>query len=310
VVLLTDGQNDSPNSQATADGSLNVARGSGVPIFTVGFGDQPDVQYLQALSSATSGEYLPATVANVSAVYQSIATLLRNQYIITLNAPIPADGKQASLRLVANLADASPEATATYQRGVAAAQPTVEPQQTLAAPAATTTVGGGSSRTSLMVFSAIVLIAATCGGGYLLLLWQRRRRVLARQLAVTAPNPMRAAAQPLPQRAGAAALGSVAEIGTGRLVEKTADGDRVHLLGAGPVVIGSAKRLCTITLPEGEDVAPEHVRISLRAGRYLLHHIGGPRRRTLVNGGDTDWVRLEAGDEVRLGRHRFVFEDE
>lgn len=160
-----------------------------------------------------------------------------------------------------------------------------------------------------MVFSAIVLIAVAGGGGYLLMSWQRRRRLLARQLAVTAPNPMQAAAQPLPQHAGGAARGSAVEAGTGRLVEKAAGGDRVHLLGAGPVVIGSARRLCTIILPEGEDVAPEHVRIWLRDGRYLLHHAGGPRRRTLVNGREADWVRLEAGDEVQLGRHRFVFED-
>jgi hypothetical protein len=308
VVLLTDGQNDTTESDATADGSIAAAKGAGVPVFTVGFGDQPDTQYLQRLSAETAGEYLPATPANVGAVYGAIATLLRSQYVLSVKATGPADGGEAQLRLVTDVGETPVEATASYRRGAAPVPPT-EPPKPTAVPATTTKETGGKN-TALIVFAAIVITALLGGGGYVALSWLRGRRVLQHQLEVIAPNPMQAAAQPLPKQVGvAAAPRGGFEAGTGRLVERTAEGDRVHLLGAGPVVIGSARRLCTIILPEGADVAPEHVRIWLRDGKYLLHHAGGLRRRTLVNGREADWVRLETGDELQVGRHRFVFED-
>ena len=42
VMFLTDGENDTRSSTATSDGSIVVAMGSGVPIFTIGFGPTPD----------------------------------------------------------------------------------------------------------------------------------------------------------------------------------------------------------------------------------------------------------------------------
>ena len=85
------------------------------------------------------------------------------------------------------------------------------------------------------------------------------------------------------------------------------DGDRVFELGGGPAVIGSSPRLATIVL-NGGDVAPEHTRIWLRDGRYLLHHVGGMSRKTLVGGKEADWVVLEPGDELTIGPWRLVFD--
>ena len=303
VVFLTDGQNDTPDTTATADGSIAAAKAAGVPVFTVGFGGQPDAQYLQALSSATSGEYLPATATNVGAVYQSIATLLRNQYVVTLKATLPADGKQASLRLVANVAAASAEATAAYQRGVAPAQPTVKPQPT-AAPAATTTGGGGGSRTPLMVFSAIVLVAVAGGGGYLLMSWQRRRRLLAQQLAVTAPNPAHAAEQGVPLHSGTP-LSDRGSLARGCLVALTGDNAGTRFgFGVTPIALGSDPK-CEVRLEHAEEVAPRHALVWIKDGKMMLRHVGGPRRSTLVGARPVDWVILDEGDELTVGANRY-----
>ncbi len=80
-------------------------------------------------------------------------------------------------------------------------------------------------------------------------------------------------------------------------------------LHAGPAVVGSSSRVSTILLPGTADVAPEHARIWLRSGKYVLHHTAGPARKTLVGGREADWVTLEPGDEVQFGRYRFVFDD-
>ena len=94
-----------------------------------------------------------------------------------------------------------------------------------------------------------------------------------------------------------------------QLVERTGDG-RVFELGAGPAIVGSSPRTATIVLPQEGGVAPEHARIWLRDGQYLLHHTSGAHRRTLVGGHPADWVVLEPGDDVQFGSLRFVFEDD
>jgi hypothetical protein len=314
--LLTDGQNETQSSTATMDEALAAARGAGVPFFTVGFGDAPSVEFLESLATATGGSYMAANAATVGAVYDSIAALLRNQYIVDFTALAEGDGSKGALKLHMVLGDFEIETTTEYQHG-AAATPIPAASATplaAAAPAGASDEGGGgggAARTALVVFGIVVGLVAAGGLGFLAVSWLGERRVVRRQTAVIAGNPMAAAAQPLPRPVGALyEEPAVLEEGTGRLIERMADGERVHRLGAGGVVIGSSRRECTIILPEADDVAPEHARIWLRDGRYLLHHAGGFRRRTLVNGREADWVRLEHGDELQLGSHRFRFEDE
>jgi pSer/pThr/pTyr-binding forkhead associated (FHA) protein len=93
---------------------------------------------------------------------------------------------------------------------------------------------------------------------------------------------------------------------TALLREKGGD-QRAFTLGLEPAVIGASSVTCTIVL-DGEGIAPEHARIWQRGGRYLLHHVGGLSRKTYVSGQEADWVVLEPGDEVSIGRYRLVFE--
>lgn len=309
VVLLTDGVNEFTDSKATAESSLDIAKGAGVPVFTIGFGDAPDGGYLQGLAAATQGTYHAANTTNVAGVYADIATLLRNQYVLTLKEFAPADGKSASLRLLATIGGSPAAGVATFVRGqAAAAAPTSAP-----APAPVVTpakTAGDRGAAPLIVYSVIVALVLAVIAGAFAIVWQRRRRLRARQLAVVALNPGRAAAQGLPAATGAAAspAPAAAETSRARLVEAGVDAPRTFHLGPAPAVIGSSSQHCTIVL-DGDGVAPEHARITVRDGRYLLHHIGGLRRKTLIGGREADWVVLESGDELQIGAFRLRFEE-
>jgi hypothetical protein len=238
-------------------------------------------------------------------VYGDIAALLRNQYVLTLIANDAPDGASANIRLIAELDGQPVAAVREFARGIAPAVSGGVPTVAVAE-----TGEGDESNVPVMVFTLLVGIVLAAIGIYFLVRWWRNRRTRAFQMDVIASNPQRASAQPLPSLTG----GYVAEgesDGPGRLVEKSNNGAGViYRLGAGPIVIGSSSRDCTIVLPVSLDVAPEHVRIWLRDGRYLLHHAGGLRRKTLVGGKEADWVTLEPGDEVTVGHHLFVYDEE
>jgi VWFA-related protein len=307
VILLSDGQNDAPASAATREGSLAAAQGSGAPVYTIGFGDEPDTAYLEELSAATQAVYSPATTVTISDVYASIAELLRSQYVVSLRAEAPADGMDSTLQLVALVGDTPAAATMAFRRGIAPAGP--PPLSAQDTPDEESGGGEPSSRVTWVIGVALALVGALT----LVFVGTRlyaRRRLRRAQLAIVAPNIRRAAEQPLPRRHGVAvAAGGVAvaaPTATGRLISLP-DSAEVHPLGAGPAVIGTSRRHCNIVLPHGADAAPEHARIWLRDGRYLLHHVGGMSRKTYVNNHEADWIVLEDGDELRFGKARFAF---
>ncbi len=309
VVFLTDGENDTQSSSATSDGSIVVAMGSGVPIFIIGFGPTPDTRYLQTLATDTQGQYRAATAADVSSVYADMATLLRNQYVVAVRGVGAADGKEGSLQIIAFIGNTPAASVVTYRRAAApaAAQPTV------AAPAPSVpTPPAKKSDLPANVFGGAVVIIGIGMIAWLLVRWNRRRQLRLAQLKVVAPNIRQAAARPLSRSVGAASgtpatADAATEAGTGRLREKASG--RVYELGGGPAVIGTSARACTIVLPPSEAIAPEHARIWLRDGRYLLHHVGGMSRKTYVAGHEADWVTLEPGDELGIGPHTLIFED-
>ena len=305
VVLLTDGQNDTRDTQATAAGSTDAAHGAGVPFFTIGFGDAPDTAYLQGLSGATQGQFRAANTGNVATVYGDIAALLRNQYVLTLTAADAADGKAATLRLVATIGGTAAETTAQFVRGAAPAAAATASASPAPTPAK---AAGGGGNTAAFVFLGLLGALAAAGIGFLVVRVRRQRAIERHQLDVVAPNAAAAAAQGLPSAPEASAAATEQQPGTGRLVELGGAG-RTFELRAGPILIGSS-RSAAVAVAAGPEVAPEHARIWLRDGRYVLHHAAGAGRRTLVGGRDAEWVTLEPGDEISVGGHRFRFEDE
>lgn len=312
VVLLSDGENDTSTSQATAETSLGAATGSGVPVYSIAFGELTDHAYLQSLSSATGGALRDATAGSIGDVYAELSLLLRSQYLLTIEASAPADGGPGSLEIVALPNGGSAAATASFVRG-AAAPISSGGGATGSASDGQSNGGGGSG---LLIYGGIALavLVVLGGGAYAGRRWIAGRRELAHQLAVIAPNQELAAAQGVPRRVGALApapstpVAVASAVGTGRLIEHGGQ-SRIVEIGAGPLVLGTSPKRCQVVLSDHGAIAPEHARIWLRGNRYVLHHVGGMSRKTLVGGHEADWVVLDPGDEITIGAYRFVFDD-
>ena len=161
IVLLSDGENDAAGSPSTDAGSLTAARDAKVPVFAIGFGAAPG-PYLRLLADETQGQFRTADASDISTVYQSIAQLLRSQYVVTFDAPGAADGADAVLRIEADVAGtivSSPPAP--FKRGIAPAAPTPAPTTAPAAPA----IDGDSGAAPLaLVFAATVAAIALVAG--------------------------------------------------------------------------------------------------------------------------------------------------
>ena len=89
VILLTDGKNDVRNSSQeikkhTLEGGLELARDTGIPVYTVGFGKGADVEVLGRIAHETHSLYQKAeTPEDILQVYLRLNNLLENQYIIS-----------------------------------------------------------------------------------------------------------------------------------------------------------------------------------------------------------------------------------
>jgi VWFA-related protein len=316
VILLSDGENATQASDVTGQNSLEVAAGSGIPVYPIGFGSLTDVPYLQQIASVTAGEFRTAIPGTIADVYNELSDLLRNQYVLTVQADRPADGAQASLQLVAFVGPAAATSVASFQRGSAA--PALPPPPRGSEPSPATEGGddgGGSSPFDALpyAFGGVVLLALAGGGAYGARRWYQHRRELAHQLEVVQPNPRLAAAQGLPQRrhaqyAPGAGITATLDRGMGRLIERGGDGRTIEIL-QGPIILGTSGRVCHVVLHDGGSIAPEHARVWLRGRRYVLHHVGGMSRKTFVNGQEADWVILDPGDEIAIGKWRFTFDD-
>ncbi|MBI5289136.1 MAG: VWA domain-containing protein [Chloroflexi bacterium] len=310
AIILSDGENATETSDATGESSLQIAQGSGIPIYPIGFGSLTDVPYLESLAAVTSGQFRAATTGTITDVYAELSDLLRSQYIVTVRDDSPADGSDGTLQIVAFVGPSPAASIATFKRGAPAPPPVPAAQPADPSPLEE---GNGSGNRYALVFGGVVALVALGGAAVAFRRWQAQRRTVAHQLQVVAPNARLAAAQGVPRRMGAyAPAGNVAtltvETGTGRLVERGGEGRDLEI-GSGPLILGTSPRRCQVVLHDGGSIAPEHARIWLRGGRYVLHHVGGMSRKTLVNGQEADWVALDPGDEIVIGQWRFLFED-
>jgi hypothetical protein len=199
-------------------------------------------------------------------------------------------------------------------RGVAEAPPAQPPGEEVST-SGSTDDGSGSTNIALYGVVALAALGLVGGGVFVGRRYVRNRQELAHQLAVIAPNQELAAAQGVPRRVGVMApasdipVAAVQEQGTGRLVENGGQSRTIEI-GAGPLVIGTSPKRCQLVLTDHGAIAPEHARIWLRGNRYVLHHVGGMSRKTMVGGHEADWVVLDSGDEIVIGGWHFVFEDE
>ncbi|HIJ81478.1 MAG TPA: VWA domain-containing protein [Desulfuromonadales bacterium] len=81
VIAMTDGYENASSHSATQ--VIDLANSKGVPVFTIGLGSV-DTAALQKLATGTGGQYYYApTSADLQAIYNRIANIINNQYIIT-----------------------------------------------------------------------------------------------------------------------------------------------------------------------------------------------------------------------------------
>ncbi|MCU0914166.1 MAG: VWA domain-containing protein [Planctomycetes bacterium] len=87
VIVLSDGRDN--HSQQSATAVIAHARAEGIPIFTIGLGDEIDQDVLIAIASQTGGIYYSAPTAHdLVAVYEKIAGTLKTQYLVTYETTI------------------------------------------------------------------------------------------------------------------------------------------------------------------------------------------------------------------------------
>ena len=98
VVILSDGGEYGNQSERSRDESVKAATVNGVPVYTVGLGWNIDERFLRLVSSETNADFigLPRQdeLVQLAPTFRNLADLFRTQYIITLSADLPRDGKR------------------------------------------------------------------------------------------------------------------------------------------------------------------------------------------------------------------------
>jgi hypothetical protein len=304
VVLLSDGVDFGGASGIDAPTSLNAAAASGAPYFVVGLGETIDQTYLQQLADVTRGQLLLAPTPDaLSALYQNIASILRQQYLVTLDGSALEPGSAGALQITVSFggqtASAETGLTVPGVLTVAPTVPPVTPEPTLV-PAPTEATGGGSAVPLAVIAPAVGILAAAGVAG--LFLWRRQRgrglyqqpdlrRIEEQPTAVLFPQ-----VAPAPQEEYYAFL----ELVTGAE-------PKTYPLGESPTTLGFTSD-CTVMLPDGATTGWERVRIWRREGRFMLHNLSR-MGAVQVAGKPATWAVLEDGDEVEIGSARLVFHD-
>jgi VWFA-related protein len=302
VVLLTDGVDFGVPTTITRDQTLDLVGGSGTTFLTIGLGSGVDSAYLSALAARGRGQYsLAPTPTDLQAVYQTAAAVLRQQYVLSLNAGglTPASAV-LPLHVEATVANSvlAADATLTVPAGLLQATSTVAPQITASPPPSQTQASGGSSSSFPIVALAAVAALVLVGTSTVFLVVRRRRRKSAVEIEPSRfEREPRASNFPEIQRAADDESGAWLELPTGQK----------YALREAPVTIGFTPD-CVIGLPAGFDVRHERARIWRRDGRYMLHNLSR-LGSVMVAGKAAVWVILEDGDDIVLGPQKIVFRD-
>lgn len=124
VILMTDGRDAAgvisggqcteagPGSEvATEEDPIAEANRNNIPVFSIGLGSGIDRGYLQRLALRTGGTYQQTPdSAQLTSLYENIAELLKQQYLLTYTSQVIADGEHSlTVRATYGGAEASDE---------------------------------------------------------------------------------------------------------------------------------------------------------------------------------------------------------
>ena len=108
VVILSDGGEYGDISAHSRDESVKAATVNGVPVYTVGLGwsGSIDRRFLELIAAETNASfYFSPGLEQLGGIYQNLVKLFRTQYIVTLDADVPADGTRYDFTLMVQTAD-------------------------------------------------------------------------------------------------------------------------------------------------------------------------------------------------------------
>jgi len=113
VVLLSDANEFGQLSLAARGDAFVAARDEAIPVYTIALGSSVDEVYMRELATLTGGEtYLAPTPAELAALYEGLAELLRNQYVLSVQSSVLGDGQSHALTV--RLRDSGAEASRTF----------------------------------------------------------------------------------------------------------------------------------------------------------------------------------------------------
>jgi|GEM_PF-5111345 len=114
VIVLTDGKDT--DSTSTLQDAIDAAQTSGVSVYTIGLGSDPEGNLLERLASETGGAYYEApSSADLTDIYDRISRSLASEYRVTYRTSNTAtDGTTRNVRLTATDGGASDSGTGSY----------------------------------------------------------------------------------------------------------------------------------------------------------------------------------------------------
>ena len=236
IVLLSDGGDTV--SRSSLDSAVRAVQASDATIFAVGLRTpETDVQALRRLARATEGRYAPAETADLTAVYQGLASELSNQYVVRYRSTSPA-GSEVSVGVSA--LGASDAALVLIPKAEPPPKPAPEPPSVPASEPLLTGPVGMAVTLGLTFLALFTLLVMLLGAG----MRQRREQVLARRVA---------------------AVGRPKETGG---TEGSSSGSRVWLPEG---LVATAQRAADASgLGKGLDAKLERAALPLRPGEFVL----------------------------------------
>jgi hypothetical protein len=239
-------------------------------------------------------------------IYQSAGNILRQQYVLTLDATgVQATSADAKLQVAVSAGGVTASAETGITLPPAALVPSATPPP--ATPAATVAPPPAAAEEGTGFPWVIIAVAVAIGAGAVILLIVLRRR---RRRAEPAVGAAEASLDRVGRGIGAALvfpeISRAVDAGETSAWLDGPGGERTYV-GEAPMTIGFTTD-CNLVLPNGSAGNLERARIWRRDGRYMLHNLsrsGGLR----VAGRPVSWVVLEDGDEIDIGACRLVFHD-
>ena len=301
VVLLSDGYDFGAISGADPASTVtSVANGGGL-FFTIGLGIDVDSQYLTQLAQAGHAQFLSApTPDDLRALYVTAGNILRQQYVLTLDASqLTLAAGNAALRVDVSAGGAIGSGASQITVPAPANVPSASAVKTappVVQPAPVDEESSGSGLILAVGVAALIAAGATTGG----VLLMRRRRTTAAGSEISIERLTR-------ERAPMAFPEIIRATGPDEApVWIEGPADRRTPLGDAPVTVGYSTD-CSLYLGNG-DGRLGRVRIWRRDGRYMLHNLSGGGHVT-VGGKPVTWVILEDGDEIVVDGAALVFHD-